>query len=110
MEYSLIVAGTGYEGRDGRIRLAVKPGMPVKLVPEPKNKFDPNAIAVYAQVRAWFTLFLKADVHIGYVKRDRAEFFTRQMREGGRIVSATVKSMYTDQDHPRVSLVVVTDW
>lgn len=110
MEYSVIVAGTGFEGRAGRIRLAVKPGMPVKLVPEPNNKFDPNAIAVFVPVRAWFTLFLKSDVHIGYVKRDRAEFFTRKMQEGGRIVSATVKSMFTDRDHPRVSLVVVTDW
>jgi len=110
MEYSVIVAGTGFEGRDGRIRLAAKPGMPVKLVPEPQNKYDQNAIAVYLPVRAWYTLFIRTEVQIGYIKRDRAEFFTKKMREGGKIISASIKSMYTEQSHPRVSLTVTTDW
>lgn len=110
MEYSVIVAGTGFEGRAGRIRLAVKNGMAVKLVPEPSNAYDANAIAVYLPVRAWFTLFLRTDVHIGYIKRDRAAFFTRKMQEGGKILSASVKSTYMDREHPRVTLTVVTDW
>ncbi|MFI8480145.1 HIRAN domain-containing protein [Pseudomonas sp. NPDC078700] len=110
MEYSVIVAGTGFEGRAARIRLAVKPGMPIRLVPEPNNQYDENAIAVYIDVRAWFTLFMKTEVQIGYIKRDKAAFFRRKMHEGGRIVSAKVKSMYTDREHPRVSVQVVTDW
>ncbi|WP_019342834.1 HIRAN domain-containing protein [Stutzerimonas stutzeri] len=110
MEYSAIVAGTGFEGRAGRIRLAVKKGMTVKLVPEPTNSYDKNAIAVYVSARAWFTLFLKSEVHIGYIKRDRAEFFSRKIDEGGRIISASVKSVYLDRDHPRVTLTILTDW
>ena len=110
MEYSVIVAGTGFEGRQGRIRMAVREGMEVKLVPDPQNKHDENAIAVYVTVRRWFTLFLKTDLHIGYIKRDRAKFFSRKLREGGKILGAYVNSMYLEQDHPRVSLVVETDW
>ena len=70
MEYSVIVAGTGFEGREGRIRLAVRSGMDVKLVPEPNNPHDKNAIAVYVPLRRW----------------------------------------YMERDHPRVSLLVKTDW
>jgi type IV secretory pathway protease TraF len=110
MEYSAIVAGTGFEGRAGRIRLAVKKGMAIKLVPEPSNAYDENAIAVYLPLRAWFTLFLKTDVHIGYVKRDRAAFLSRKIQEGGKILSASVKSVYLDREHPRVTLTVITDW
>lgn len=110
MEYSAIVAGTGFEGRAGRIRLAAKPGMSVKLVREPDNPHDPNAIAVYLTVRAWYTLFLRTDVHIGYIKRDRAKTFAARLADGGNILSATVKSMHLEQNHPRVSLTILTDW
>lgn len=110
MEYSVIVTGTGFEGRQGRIRLAVREGMTAKLVPEPHNAYDENAIAVYVTVRRWFTLFLKTDVHIGYIKKDRAKFFARKLKEGGNIIGAHVKSMYLELDHPRVSLLVQTDW
>ena len=110
MEYSVIVAGTGFDGRASRIRLAVKPGMSVNLVREPSNPYDRNAIAVYLPVRAWFTLFLKANVHIGYIKKDRAEFFARRVQQGGQILSASVRSIYLDRDHPRVTLTVLTDW
>ncbi len=110
MEYNVIVTGTGFDGRGGRIRLAVRPGMAAKLVPEPGNPHDSNAIAVYVHVRRWFTLFFPTDVHIGYIKKDRAAFFTKKMKEGGKITRATVKSMYPELDHPRVSLIVETDW
>lgn len=110
MEYNVIVAGTGFEGRAARIRLAVRAGMDAKLVPEPGNPHDRNAIAVYVAVRRWFTLFLPTDIHIGYIKKDKAAFFTKKMAEGGRVLGATVKSTYMDRDHPRVSLLVKTDW
>lgn len=110
MEYSVIVAGTGFEGREGRIRLAVRSGMDVKLVPEPNNPHDKNAIAVYVPLRRWFTLFIRVDMHIGYIKKDKAAFFTKKIAEGGRIVGARVKSTYMERDHPRVSLLVKTDW
>lgn len=110
MEYSAIVAGTGFENRATKIRLAVKPGMEVKLIPEPDNKFDPNAIAVFVTVRGWYTLFLKSDIQIGYVKRDRAELLSKRISAGGKILSARVVSMHTQREHPRVSLKIITDW
>lgn len=110
MEYDMIVAGTGFESRAGRIRLAVRPGMPVILKQEPNNPYDPNAIAVLVPMRRWFTLFRQVEVHIGYIKRERAKFFIKKIAEGGKIVSARVKSMYTEMTHPRVSLTVETDW
>lgn len=69
MEYSAIVAGTGFEGREERIRALVRPGMEVYLVPEPTNKFDPNAIAVFVPVKKWYTFFFPAKTQIGYVKK-----------------------------------------
>lgn len=110
MEYSVIVAGTGFDGRAPRIRLAVRPGMTVNLVPEPENAYDRNAIAVYLPVRRWFTLFMQADVHIGYIKKSKAALFSRKMAEGGKIINARVKSTYMGLDHPRVSVLVRTDW
>ena len=110
MEYSVIVAGTGFDGRQGRIRMLVQEGMQVKLVPDPNNPHDSNAIAVYVTVRKWFTLFRNTDVQIGYIKKDRAKFFTKKINDGGKIINAYVKSMYLELDHPRVSLQVETDW
>jgi hypothetical protein len=110
MEYSAIVAGTGFEGREERIRALVRPGMEVYLVPEPTNKFDPNAIAVFVPVKKWYTFFFPAKTQIGYVKKDRAAFLKRKMDEGGKILGAEVVSMYTEKHHPRVSLIIKTDW
>lgn len=110
MKYRAIVAGTGFEGRDGRIRSHAKPGMPVYLVPEPDNKHDPNAISVYIRVRGLSTLFISSDMHIGYVKRDKAAFLTKKMQDGGKILSAHIHSMDTYDKHPRVSLEIETDW
>lgn len=84
--------------------------MSVNLVREPQNPYDPNAIAVMLPVRAWFTLFLKTDIHIGYIKRARAKSLSKRIDAGGRITSAEISSMYTDLDHPRISLRIVTDW
>lgn len=54
------VAGTTFESRQEKIAALHKAEGPIKIVltAEPDNKFDANAIAVYAN-----------DVHIGYVPR-----------------------------------------
>ena len=110
MQYDAIVAGTGFEGRAKRIRLCAKAGMPVYLVQEPDNQYDENAIAVYLRVRGWYTLFLKTEVQIGYIKKRLAATLSKRVSEGGRIKSARIKSLYLRLEHPRVSIAIDTDW
>lgn len=63
---SLAVVGAAFPSADGSNRqfeiLLCKPGEPIELVPEPKNKFDEHAIAVYS-CRA---------IQIGYLSAERA--------------------------------------
>lgn len=60
------VAGVTYSNADGSSRQAIIDTMtidtPVQLVPEPTNKFDPNALAV----------FIPGNKQIGYVPREFA--------------------------------------
>lgn len=108
--YRCIVAGTGFEGRAARIKAFARPDMPVFLKPEPDNPHDANAIAVFIQVRAWYTFFRRTNLQIGYIKRDKAAFFSRKLKEGGNIRGAYIVSMFTDQDHPRVSIEIEATW
>lgn len=110
MEYSAIVAGTGFEGRASVIRLLVYPGTKVYLVPEPNNKYDKNAVAVKVRVIKWYFLFIPLKVGIGYVKKTRAATIAKKLREGGKILDARVNSVDLERNHPRVSLRIVTDW
>ncbi len=58
--------GAAFPSADGSNRqfeiLLCKPGEPIELVPEPKNKFDEHAIAVYSC----------RGIQIGYVSAERA--------------------------------------
>lgn len=110
MRCRAIVAGTGFEGRAARIRMCAKPGMPVYLVREPRNKYDPNAISVHLRLKRWYTLFITTDVQIGYIKKSRAASLSQRIDQGGKVLSARIHSMYTDRDHPRVSIDIETDW
>lgn len=49
------------------------PGEPVHLVPEPKNPFDPRAIAVYSD----------RHIQIGYVRAERVQFIGTMIGRGG---------------------------
>jgi len=110
MEYQAIVAGTGFEGRERRIRAYAKPGMPVELKREPQNEYDPHAIAVYLRVKKWYTLFREVPIQIGYVKKSRAQSLSKRLDEGGRILTSHIVSMHLAQKHPRVSINIKTDW
>lgn len=77
---------------------------------EPDNKFDANAIAVDMLVKRWYTLFKEVPVQIGYIKKQRAASMSRQIDVGGKVISARIESMYMERNHPRVSLVIETDW
>lgn len=61
------VAGVTFEGRQGMIQ-KLTGREPVKIVPEPDNKYDKNALAVHVAHDG--EIF-----HIGYVPRDLAATF-----------------------------------
>jgi len=46
VDFEFQVAGAQYEGRDQIVARFVTTGMSVRLVPEPRNPFDPNAVQV----------------------------------------------------------------
>jgi len=59
------VAGVTYEGRQDVIA-RLKGNEPARIVPEPTNKFDPNALAVHVAVAPGEIK------HVGFVPRDLA--------------------------------------
>jgi hypothetical protein len=78
-DMSLAVVGAVHENKDRsnrlfEIRLCV-PGEPVDLAPEPKNPFDPSAIAV------WST----RGVQIGYLSAERCGWIGSRMAQGEEI-------------------------
>lgn len=103
---SAVVAGTGFEGRAGRIRFFCKENAPIKLRRDLKNSFDSNAIAVDMQCTILWGLY-KPWVQIGYIKKERAKFLAPKLDSGTyTIVDAWVQSYFApdDIDHPRVSI------
>lgn len=114
--YQLTVKGTGFANADGSdrahlIRRFVRDGMDVYLVPEPHNKHDPNAIAVFIEVKRWF-FFGPFRYQIGYLSERWAKSFTKRFASGGEIVEAYVRSHYAPEDKtfPRVSIEAVGNW
>lgn len=73
---SLAVVGVAHDNKKGpprQFEIAMcTPGEPVKLVHEPRNPADPNAIAVFS-VR---------DIQIGYLRAERAPMIGAAMRRG----------------------------
>lgn len=80
------VAGFQYhEGMQRKVAKTLKPGVPLKLVQEPQNPYDENAIAVYT---------LQGH-HLGYIPRTRNEIPTRIANQGIPLEAKVV------QFHPR---------
>lgn len=73
---TLAVVGAPFPNADGsnrRFEIALcKPGSPIELRPEPKNKKDPRAIAVYSE----------RGVQIGYLSAERAGRIGGILRSG----------------------------
>jgi len=102
-----IVAGTGHEGRAKFIRLMSKK-TPVRLIREPKNEHDLNAIAVEANITIPIPLtfgLIKWWLQIGYLKQSAAKRYAPKMDAGKRPV-VKVDSMWAPQkeEWPRVTL------
>jgi hypothetical protein len=73
---SFQVAGTSHR-LDALQHPDFAPGKFLSLVPEPKNPYDPNAVAVYNQDRS---------LHIGYVPKEQAEEISKELNTGQRII------------------------
>lgn len=78
---SLAVVGADYPNKRGptrRFEIEVcRPGEPVSLVREPRNRFDPRAVAVFSS----------REVQLGYLSAERCGWIG-SMIEQGRPVSA----------------------
>jgi hypothetical protein len=70
------VVGAPYANKDKSNRqfeiMLCEPGDPLTLLPEPKNKYDEHAIAVFSE----------RNVQIGYITSERAPFLLQLMRAG----------------------------
>lgn len=78
-QLNLHVVGADHPNANGSNRrfeiLLCAPGETIELVPEPRNPFDPNAVAVFS-VRG---------VQIGYLSAERAPWIGSLMRSGREI-------------------------
>jgi hypothetical protein len=80
-EMTLAVVGIDFANED-RVRsnrrfevMASAPGDPVGLRPEPRNRHDPNAVAVFSA----------RDVQIGYLSAERAPLIGARLRRGEEV-------------------------
>lgn len=75
-ELSLAVVGAAHPNADGSDRrfeiLLCAPGEPIELRPEPTNRADPNAIAVFSS----------RGVQIGYLTGERAPWIGSKLASG----------------------------
>lgn len=80
-ELTLAVVGIDFPNADGSNRrseaMMTPPGAPIELVPEPKNKHDPNAIAVFSP----------SGVQLGYVNAERAPYVGLRVGRGEDVVA-----------------------
>jgi hypothetical protein len=78
-DLSLAVVGIAYANKDGSNRqfevAMCTPGEPVTLVPEPGNRADPAAIAVFSA----------RGIQIGYLSADRCVWIGGKIRQGQEI-------------------------
>lgn len=75
-ELTLAVVGIDFPNADGSNRrseaMMTLPGEPVELLPEPKNKYDSNAIAVVSP----------RGIQLGYINAERAPYIGGRMSRG----------------------------
>lgn len=99
--YELRLAGGGIGGPDGDRQMAIMlldVGQPLDLVREPRNRHDPNAVAVYADGEK-----------LGYVPAFKAEM-TAGFLDKGRTVEARVLALEWYEDSRERDLRGVLMW
>lgn len=97
--HTLDVVGLGFRlKRETRVNLAMRAEKSggikgIRLVREPDNEYDPNAIAVFLPKR------LMGGAQIGYLRRPSAELLARKLDAGEMvIVKATLLSLRAEDD------------
>lgn len=96
--FRAVLAGTGYEGRAEVIRRMGRKGSKLRLVREPANEHDANAIRVDLECRFLFGL-LKLYRHIGYIQASRSARIAGKIDSGERrITGAEIVNMYAPPD------------
>ena len=106
--FRAVLAGTGYEGRADVIRRMGRKGSKLRLVREPANKHDANAIRVDLECRFLFGL-LKLYRHIGYIQAARAARLAPKIDGGAiRLLDASIVNLYAppEQYFPDVTIEV----
>lgn len=92
--FRAVLAGTGFQGRTTVIRRFAAKGSKLRLVREPANKHDANAIRVDLECRllfGWLTLYR----HIGYIQASRAARIAGKIDSGEmHITGAEIVNMY----------------
>ena len=110
MGKAAIVAGTGFQNRDGAMRSKliqhyVGVNALVYLHRESSNKHDGCAIAVLIKVPILFGLLGSVKKKIGYIKAGTAKSLAKKI-DANEEVKAHVDSLCAppDREHPRVTL------
>jgi hypothetical protein len=104
---SVMVTGTGAEGRARVIRGSCKVGAPVKL----QHESDRDAIAVWLRCGGFLGL-VPSWKKIGYVKVSHDEHLSHRLHRGVvRVKRSWVRSYWAplDREHPQVALDLVLD-
>ncbi len=73
------IHGVSHGDRQKVIKKYLKPDQPLLLVREPRNKIDPNAIAVYLERK---TFLGKKRHHLGYLSEERAQIIAPALDAG----------------------------
>jgi len=83
------VAGVSFEGRQQYLA-ALLGDEPVRIVPEPENKYDPNALAVHIAVNG-------SVCHCGYIPKELAKEIAPLL--DGEAVMATIDAVRGGGDY-----------
>ena len=96
------VAGVNYENRNQLVQKYCKTGMKVRLVCEPENKHDTDALAVYLVVKSW--IFRNESIHkIGYHPQNtRKSKLVKHLNDGGNV--STVVGYIREFDSGKVKV------
>lgn len=84
---------------DAVLAASLTPGTRIRLVREPENEFDANAIALYAT---------RGDAPVGYVNKQNAARIAKILDSGGELVAITLSGSPKGRDGDPVGVLVTT--
>lgn len=96
--FSLSVRGSSHYAAATK-RAALSPGSTVRLVREPENEFDGNAIAIYANT---------GGSPIGYVNKMNARRLAKRLDSGEEFVAITTRGSAAGRDDEGTTVLITT--